>query len=153
MKGSHICVTSPSYMRRLAGPASCSYRTLGLMLLFKGVCCTLTVHMAREVLTTAQIQCLFCSVLPAPPLFAHLVYILYIKFSKKSKNKRSNSLRTAPITFALILGIFRIITITYSVIVFCYIPQKLSLLCFMQSNIIFCNCNCRCRCSNCRRNF
>ena len=102
MKGSHICVTSPSYMRRLAGPASCSYRTLGLMLLFKGVCCTLTVHMAREVLTTAQIQCLFCSVLPASPLFTHLVYILYIKFSKKSKNKRSNSLRTAPITFALI---------------------------------------------------
>lgn len=85
VKGYHICITNPSCMRRLVGPTSCSYRTLGLMLLFKGVCCTLTVHMARKVnhrSSTGAFSALYFR-LRRSPLTLYIYYILNFQKSQK----------------------------------------------------------------------
>lgn len=73
---------------RLAGPSKMFLQTLELMLLFKGVCCTLTIHTAKAVTHKTYVPISYpIDIHQAPRLSAHLVYILYFKFSKKSKIK------------------------------------------------------------------
>ena len=62
--------------------------TMGLMLLFKGVCCTLTIHTSEAATHKIYAPISYpIDIHQAPRLSAHLVYILYFKFSKKSKIK------------------------------------------------------------------
>ena len=73
-------------LSQACGPSKMFLQTLELMLLFKGDCCTLTKHTAEAATHKNHVPISYpIDIYQAPRLSAHLVYILYIKISKKSK--------------------------------------------------------------------